>query len=98
MSLELERRLIEIDLESRQMSHSVLLDPAKREELGERAKALLSELEAIAPTIEQRTWESQVVSESRLDLWYVLKPSPGVSLRLGHAIRKRSLLAASKGA
>ena len=48
MAPEQERKLIEIDLESRHMSQSVLLNPAMRDELGERAKYLLSQLDQLA--------------------------------------------------
>src|SRR5687767_77018 len=93
-----DKEWIDIDLESQRMAYAVLHDPSKREEFADRAKTLLSQLDDAAKTVEPKTWQSDIVSECRLDLGFVLKPSPGVSLRLGHAMRKREAIAAKREA
>ena len=94
----IESELMSIDHESSRMAHEVLLDASRRDGFQGRANALLRRLDELESEANAVPGGPNIVSECRLDLWYVLRPSPGVSLRLGHAMRKRELIAASKGA
>jgi uncharacterized coiled-coil DUF342 family protein len=70
-----------------QMAQQVVDDPSQRAELRQEAAELQERLRALADHVGAQRQVAHEVSESQLDLEFVIEDNPAVSLRLGAYMR-----------